>query len=328
MSKSSKKKKILPCVIGCAPFQAGRDRKKGLETMKKTLAILAAISLFGGIVGVSAEGAKAEILNESVPYTLHTEGKAGRQIDVVLMVPLRDVAEQLGFKVTWEKDKTLVDNGTFHTYVTVGKDLYVISHKEQQETKAPIISLGIPPALRGSVTYVPVSLFQHLLGDHTGTVTVNGETITIGAPRDAGDTAETVKPEETPTEAANPFQDYDTLAKAEQDAGFTLSLPDTKNDTKTSYRAIKGKLLEVITENEGGEALRIRKGTDAGDVSGDYTSYPTIKTINVDGINVRMKGRGNRMNLATWSDGGYSYSLHTVDAATIAEMMDYVRAVK
>lgn len=296
--------------------------------MKKTLAILAAISIFGGMAGVSADTAKTESLGESVPYTLHSEGKKDRQIDVVLMVPLRDVAEQLGFKVTWEKDKTLVDNGTFHTYVTVGKDLYVISHKEKQSEKAPIISLGIPPVLRGSVTYVPVSLFQHLLGSHPGTVTVNGETITIGVPADSSDVEEAAPSEEAKAETANPFQDYDTLAEAERDAGFTMTLPDTKTYSKTSYRAVKGKLLEVVTEQDGSEALRIRKGTDAGDVSGDYTTYPTIKTINVDGINVRMKGRGNRMSLATWSDGGYSYSLHTEDTVTIADMMDYVRTVK
>lgn len=305
--------------------------------MKRTISMLAAAAFLSVGAGISSVYA-APVPADGTVYTLHVEGKEDKQIDTVLMVPLREVAEQLGFKVTWEKGKTLVDNGIMHTTVTVGEDSYVVStsKKDLVGTSAPF-SLGIPPTLKNGVTYVPVTLFRPLLGNDAAVIEVSGQTLTIFPKAPVGET-ETTAPaaDETAKDAdmtgsaqiPNPFTDYTTLSDAEADAGFTLSLPQTDTAYETSYRAIKGKLLEVIYSENGTESMRIRKGSDAGDVSGDYSTYPTVKTIIVDGINVRMKGNGNRMSLATWEDGGYSYSIHVDRAVTIADMMGMVRDVK
>lgn len=125
---------------------------------------------------------------------------------------------------------------------------------------------------------------------------------------------------------ANPFRDYDTLADAEAASGLTMTLPSIgANYNSAAYRAIPGELLEVIYGNDGTEALRIRKGADLSNVSGDYGTYRTIKTIRVDDVNVRMKGSGNRMSLATWERDGHAYAVIAAEPLTIADMMAIAR---
>lgn len=291
--------------------------------MKKMMAILG-VMLSIGAGSISA----APLPADGSMYTLHTEGKEDTAVDTVLMVPLREVAEHLGFKVTWDKGKTLVDTGRRHTTVTVGEDAYVIASDKKGEA-AKTVSLGIPPALKQNVTYVPVTLFRPLLGDDAAVIEVKDGTLSLFEKAPAAETdKEGPKKTETSTTLANPFEDFDTLSAAEESAGFSMTLPETRSNDAAVYRAIQGKLLEVIYTKEGTEQMRIRKGSDAGDVSGDYSTYPTIKTIIVDGIAVRMKGQSNLMNLAAWEDGEYSYSIHTDRAVTIGDMMNLVRAVK
>ena len=50
-------------------------------------------------------------------------------VQACLMVPLRAVAEPLGFTVTWDDGGVLVDNGTLHTRVVIGQDRYCNSSR-------------------------------------------------------------------------------------------------------------------------------------------------------------------------------------------------------
>ncbi len=126
---------------------------------------------------------------------------------------------------------------------------------------------------------------------------------------------------------ANPFHDYSTLAEAEAAAGVSMTLPaEGVSGTASVYRAIPHELLEVIYQQDGEETMRLRKGVDLTNVSGDYNTYPTIKTIRVDDVDVRMKGSGNRVSLATWERDGHAYSASVASPVTIAEMMAIVRA--
>lgn len=69
-----------------------------------------------------------------------------------VMVPLRAVAEQLGYKVTWEAKSQSVRLG-HGISVTIGKDYYVYMRT------API-ELGTAPTLNNGVTYVPLQFFR------------------------------------------------------------------------------------------------------------------------------------------------------------------------
>lgn len=337
---------------------------------KLTAALLTALT----VSSFSVWAAEPEAQPEGIPYTLHTEGKTDRTVQVGLVVPLRDVAEHVGLIVEWSADGTIVKNDSVETKVVLGKDEYTITREGDM---AYTVSLGAAPYLRHNVTYVPVDLFYELLGDEAGQIAIDGNTLIIGPlPSEEIDKKSTVKEKakekaketkekaekktaerigvkgedvelaETAAAAAsaaadeaeevtaigmpNPFHDYTTLSEAEEAAGYTLTLPeDTEEYTDVSYRAIPKDLLEVIYEKDGSEALRIRKGADKSDVSGDYSTYKTVKTISVDGTRVRMKGNStNRMSLATWQKDGHAYALSTKKPKTLAQMIELVRAIQ
>ena len=297
-----------------------------MKNMKKQwiLAGLAALLLSAGTV--QAEETKALQPAGEAAYTLSVPGKEAKEITADLMVPLRETAETLGFKVTWNQGKTLVENKTVHTTVTLGEDKYTLT---EGKDKTHTFSLGAAPYLKGNTTYVPLSLFGHLLG-HGETLTIAGQEILLTSKEEtkAEEAPEAAAAETAPSvQVSNPWEDFGTLEEAEQAAGVTMTLPE-REDTP-SYRAVKGSILEVIyKDSEGKETLCIRKGNDTSDVSGDYNSYPTIKTITVDGINTRMKGNGNAMRLAVWVRDGHAYSISAAAPVTIAEMMALVRAVQ
>ena len=97
--------------------------------------------------------------------------------------------------------------------------------------------------------------------------------------------------------------------------GFDITVPDPLDDTwKGVYRVdVDGELIEVIynqgNPDDSWEAYRIRKGAGTDDVSGDYNDYAETSQEEVDGKTVTLKGEGGKVMLATWTDGGYSYSI-------------------
>lgn len=113
----------------------------------------------------------------------------------------------------------------------------------------------------------------------------------------------------------DPFQEFDSAEDAQKAAGFDITVPDPLDDTwKGVYRVdVDGKLIEVIynqgNPDDSWEAYRIRKGAGTDDVSGDYNDYAETTEEEVDGKTVTLKGEGGKVTLATWTDGGYSYSI-------------------
>lgn len=76
--------------------------------------------------------------------------------DGVVMVPLRAIAEALGYEVTWDNDtQTAYLNNVIS--LQIDRDYYVYMRM------API-TLGTAPVLRDSRTFVPMSYFREVLG--------------------------------------------------------------------------------------------------------------------------------------------------------------------
>lgn len=76
------------------------------------------------------------------------------------MLPLREVAEALGFKIKWNAQQrsaelTTVDS-SFKTTIATGKDTYSVNQKAQ--------SLGAAPTLIEGKLYVPVRFFSEVIG--------------------------------------------------------------------------------------------------------------------------------------------------------------------
>lgn len=122
--------------------------------MKKMLTAILSLALLGAMA-LPAFAALAAPAPENDPqpgYTLKIDGE-DTGVRACVMVPLRPVAEKLGFTVTWNGDGTIfMDDGVMHTTVTIGKDLYQVttSNPDLVGMSAPF-SLGVPPPMSSRV---------------------------------------------------------------------------------------------------------------------------------------------------------------------------------
>ncbi|MFA7533908.1 MAG: copper amine oxidase N-terminal domain-containing protein [Tissierellaceae bacterium] len=75
----------------------------------------------------------------------------------ILMLPLRQIGEALGYEVTWNDKARSVEllKGSHWTLVTIGKDSYNFARMH--------IELGTAPELKNSTTYVPYDFLQEVL---------------------------------------------------------------------------------------------------------------------------------------------------------------------
>lgn len=113
-------------------------------------------------------------------YILRIDG-VDTDVRACVMVPLRAVAEKLGFTVTWNGDGSiLLDNGVMHSTVTIGQDRYQVttSNPGLVGMSAPF-SLGVPPYVANGTTYVSLGLFDALLGSRQGAVTMEDGIISL-----------------------------------------------------------------------------------------------------------------------------------------------------
>ena len=128
---------------------------------------------------------------------------------------------------------------------------------------------------------------------------------------------------------ANP---YVTLSSAEEmldTAGLTVSLPAQLPDwvTETVYRAMPGKLMEVIYRNDTNE-IRVRAALGTEDISGVYDSESAVLVdMTVQGNTVHMKGKGDLVNLATWTDGTMTFSVSSPAGIDLAVMEQIVAEI-
>lgn len=155
--------------------------------MKKLLTAALSLALMGtmALPAFAAPGEPSPIspAPEAGPrpgYSLRIDGE-NTGVRACIMVPLRPVAEQLGFTVTWNGDGTiLLDDGTMHSTLTVGEDLYqVVTSVEGMVGMSAPFSLGMAPCVVKDTTYVPLGLFEALLGSQEGAVTVEDGVVSL-----------------------------------------------------------------------------------------------------------------------------------------------------
>ena len=126
----------------------------------------------------------------------------------------------------------------------------------------------------------------------------------------------------------NPFTDFDTLAEAEAQTGFDITLPDAIGSSdKRIYRAMNDEMLEVIYMNGEDETGRVRKARGSENISGDYNEYAETETVSVGGVDVLLKGDAGLVKLAVWTNNGYAYSVSSEAGLTADEMTELVSAV-
>lgn len=83
----------------------------------------------------------------------------------MLMLPLRSIAEGLGYTLSWNAEERRIGVGEFAD-LKVGEDVYSIGAFD--------VSLGQAPEIRDGLTYVPLEFFIQVLGIN---VTIDGTTL-------------------------------------------------------------------------------------------------------------------------------------------------------
>lgn len=101
-------------------------------------------------------------------------------------------------------------------------------------------------------------------------------------------------------------------------------VPDGFIDKNIS--AIQNEMIDITYDN-GEDKLCIRKGKGTDDVSGDYTQYDEISTVEVNNRSVTLKGSGDKINVAVWKDEDFAYSIvvnsgeEGIDSNVITDMV-------
>lgn len=286
---------------------------KKLLTAMLSLTLLAAAAL--PALAASAPAAQEEAAPSG--YTVEIDGRdSGARARV--MVPLRAVAEKLGFAVAWDDGVVTVTGPERYAELTVGVDQYFAAPTQEGLAGASLFSLGCAPILMNDVTYVPVELFDALLGCVEGTVTLEGNTVRIHTAPASGDDVQ----------IPSPFTDHDTLDQAAKAAGFELTVPEKVGGSPRRDVQTMGKEMIQVFYGDGEDQICIRKAPGGGDISGDYNTYAQVAAVNAGGVQVTMKGENGLVRLALWTGGGYTYSILARSGMDSAHMAALVQSVK
>lgn len=280
-----------------------------------SLTLLAAMALPALASGDNAPAAAEE--TAPTGYAVEIDGgDSGVRAQVV--VPLRAVAEKLGFTVTWDNGVVTVTGPERYAQLTVGVDQYFAAPTQEGMAGASLFSLGCAPYVFNDATYVPVELFDALLGCKEGTVTLEGNVIHIN----------TDPSSMSAVQLPSPFTSHTTLAEAAKVVGFELTVPEKAGGSpRRDIETMSGEMIQVFYGNDENE-ICVRKEAGSGDISGDYNQYAQSKTVEVNGFSVTMRGENGLVMVAIWENSGYTYAVTSGAGMSAAAMTALIQSVK
>ena len=282
--------------------------------MKKTISMLLALAVAGTMAAPAMAVNDEPMVIAPAPNTqsqqaqmkIVVKGKTMPvqtiSVNACTMAPVRAIAEALGFKVTWNADRSInINNGKMQSDLRIGDNSYVVyTAVEGMAGMSAPFSLGSAPIIKNNTAYVPIDLFVPLFGNDQATVKTSGDTITINpdAKTEDGDSSQ----------IPNLLTAHDSLAELAKAVGFDIkALTVPAGYEADAYIDISGELAEVFYV-KGDDTLVYRVSKGEGDNSGDYNTYSNKKTVDVNGVSVELRGN-DKVNVATWSNGGFAYSV-------------------
>lgn len=282
--------------------------------MKKTISMLLALAVAGTMAAPAMAVNDEPMVIAQAPNTQSQQAQMkivvkGKTMPVqtisvngCTMAPVRAIAEALGFKVTWNADRSInINNGKMQSDLRIGDNSYVVyTAVEGMAGMSAPFSLGSAPIIKNNTAYVPIDLFVPLFGNDQATVKTSGDTITIDpdAKTEDGDSSQ----------IPNLLTAHDSLAELAKAVGFDIKAPTVPAGYEAdAYIDISGELAEVFYV-KGDDTLVYRVSRGEGYNSGDYNTYSNKKTVDVNGVSVELRGN-DKVNVATWSNGGFAYSV-------------------
>lgn len=291
-----------------------------------SIIMISGMVAFASLIPAYAEGLEQNgeiaILAESADYAITVNGKAlslskvPYDKDSHIMLPLREVAQALGFKVEWnnEDNSVSLDDDIVKTRVTIGEDSYYLASSKAIGLTASI-PFGVAPEIKEGTAYVPLDLFKLLLGEDR--VEIDGKNIKLYA------NAEEIENVQIP----NPFTEHKTEEEAEQALCFkpiyNINLPE--GYSLDAIRTMDNNFVEYVYKNGDKEiTYRMAEGTD--DISGDYNVYEDVKTITINDTDVIIK-KDSENSGAIWTNGKMAFSVYCNTAFSDDEIVDIISGV-
>ena len=117
------------------------------------------------------------------------------------------------------------------------------------------------------------------------------------------------------TQIPNPWQEYKTVSEAAKATGISFSAPEKLEGYKVSHVQTMDGIVELRYSN-GSNEIRVRKGKGTNDISGDYNVYKNVSEKKIGGNTVTLKGNGDGVSSATWTNGTYSCSIFSENELT------------
>lgn len=282
--------------------------------MKKTISMMMALAV-AGTMAVPAMAVNDEPMviapapnaqSQQAQMKIVVKGKTMPvqtiSVNGCTMAPVRAIAEALGFKVTWNADRSInINNGEMQSDLRIGDNSYVVyTAVEGMAGMSAPFSLGSAPIIKNNTAYVPIDLFVPLFGNDPATVKTSGDTITINPDAKTED--------DDSSQIPNLLTAHDSLAELAKAVGFDIKAPTVPAGYEAdAYIDISGELAEVFYV-KGDDMLVYRVSRGEGDNSGDYNTYSNKKTVDVNGVSVELRGN-DKVNVAMWSNGGFAYSV-------------------
>lgn len=128
----------------------------------------------------------------------------------------------------------------------------------------------------------------------------------------------------------NPWTDQQTMEDAQLTVGFSFQIPKTIGTLKpVCVQTLDADIIQVFyRETEDSEEhVLLRKGFGNEDISGDYNVYSQSAVKTVGSYQVTLQGDDDRVMLATWVSGRFSYAV-CAPAMTVEEVEAIVAAMK
>ena len=117
------------------------------------------------------------------------------------------------------------------------------------------------------------------------------------------------KTEEDDAQIPNPFANCDTLEDAAAISGFDMTAPDSIDGySNRIIQAVENEMVQVIYGDSDNTVI-LRKAVGEEDVSGDYNSYTQTNEAAINNMKVTFKGDNNLVNVAIWTQDGYSFAI-------------------
>lgn len=294
MKKNTILSLVLCAAISCASFTAlASDNTKDIaeNSVKNEETILGTpqITVNGDKIDLGIYGLKQ--------YMFDLNGNT--------MVPVRAVAEKMGYKVEWneERESITVGDKDWEVLLNVGEDSYVGVSKTAIGMTAPQ-KYGAAPMIVDDTTFVPAKMFEILGYSYT----VVGPYIDF-----------TNNSSDHNAQIPNPFVEYKSIDDATKALFFNPVTPKyIPGDYKIDEITVMDNSLLQIIYTDGNNCIYYRTARKTGDISGDYNVYEVneVKTIN----DIQVLFRGKR--------GKHSYSVFSQNGLLIDEMVKIIEEIK